>query len=200
MTSHYRKVLFSPSVKRTQAAIGSRKAYSRDDGAADEADRLTEREVSFVAERDSFYMATNGFDGWPYIQHRGGPRGFVKVVTDRRLAFADFRGNRQFISVGNLSDDDRVALIFMDYVRRARLKMFGRVKAINLANDPALEEQLVDSAYGAVAERGLLIDIEAFDWNCAQHITPRYTIEDITPGIKKLQTRIVELEALHGDN
>ena len=196
MTSHYRKVLFSPSVKRAQAAIGSRKAYSRDDAATDQADRLTEREASFVAARDSFYMATNGFDGWPYIQHRGGPRGFVKVLTDRELAFADFRGNRQFISVGNLSDDNRVAAIFMDYVQRARLKLLGRARTIDLAAEPALAERLVDPAYGAVAERGLAIEIEGYEWNCAQHITPRHTIEDITPGIERLEARIVELEAL----
>lgn len=195
MTSHYRNLLFGPSVKRAQEAIGSHKAYSRDVAGANEADRLTEREASFIAARDSFYMATTGFKGWPYIQHRGGPRGFVKVVTDSQLAFADFRGNRQLVSIGNLSDDNRVAIIFMDYVQRARLKMLGRVRTIDLSTEPALPQQLVDPAYRAVVERGLLIDVEAYDWNCPQHITPRYTIDDINPGIEKLQMRIVELES-----
>jgi predicted pyridoxine 5'-phosphate oxidase superfamily flavin-nucleotide-binding protein len=195
MTSHYRNLLFGPNVKRAQDVIGSRKAYSRDDVAANEADRLTEREASFIAARDSFYMATIGFNGWPYIQHRGGQRGFVKIITDRRLAFADFRGNRQLISIGNLADDNRVAIFFMDYVQRARLKMLGRVSAIDLTTEPGLAEQLVDPDYGAVVTRGLIIDVEAYDWNCPQHITPRYSIEDIAPGIEKLQNRIVELES-----
>jgi uncharacterized protein len=195
MTSHFRNLLFGPSVKRAQEAIGSRKAYSRDEAAANQADRLTAREASFIAARDSFYMATIGCNGWPYIQHRGGPPGFVKVVTDSRLAFADFRGNRQLVSVGNLSDDDRVAIFFVDYVRRARLKMLGRARIFHLATEPALAEQLVDTGYGAVVERGLTIDVEAYDWNCSQHITPRYTIEDIAPGIDKLQSRIEELES-----
>lgn len=204
MTSYYRKLLFGPSIKRAQQAIGSRKAYERDGGAASEPDRLSEPEKAFIGARDSFYMATVGFNGWPYVQHRGGPRGFVKVVTDRRLAFADFRGNRQLISVGNLTDDNRVAIFFMDYPRRARLKVLGRAKALDLASEPALAELLVDPAYGAVVERGLSIDVEAYDWNCAQHIIPRYTIEDIAPGIDKLRNRIAELEAelgrLRGDD
>lgn len=195
MTSHYRNLLFSPGIERAQEAIGSRKAYLRDGEAANEPDRLSEREASFIAARDSFYMATIGFNGWPYVQHRGGPRGFVKVLTDRRLAFADFRGNRQLISRGNLADDNRVAIFFMDYVQRARLKMLGRVSAIDLTIEPALAEQLVDPAYGATVTQGLMIDIEAYDWNCPQHITPRYTIEDIAPGIEKLQNRIVQLES-----
>lgn len=194
MTSHYRNLLFGPSIMRAQEAIGSRKAYSHDGEAANEADRLTDREASFIAARDSFYMATIGFNGWPYVQHRGGPRGFVKVISERRLAFADFRGNRQLISIGNLADDNRVAIFFMDYVHRGRLKMLGRVSAIDLATEPGLAEQLVDPAYGAAVTGGLIIDVEAYDWNCPQHITPRYTIEDIAPGIEKLQKRITELE------
>lgn len=195
MTSHYRNLLFGPSVKRAQEGIGSRKAYSHDEAAANQADLLTAREASFIAARDSLYIATIGFNGWPYIQHRGGPPGFVKVVTESRLAFADFRGNRQLVSVGNLSEDNRVAIFFMDYLQRARLKMLGRAKVFELATEPALAERLVDPEYGAVAERGLSIDVEAFDWNCSQHITPRYTIADIAPGIETLQRRIAELES-----
>ena len=195
MTSRYRDLLFGPSVKHAQEVIGSRKAYSRDEATASQADRLTAREASFIAARDSFYLATIGFNGWPYIQHRGGPPGFVKVVSHRRLAFADFRGNRQLVTIGNLSDDNRVAIFFMDYVHRARLKMLGRARVFDEATEPALARQLADPGYGAVVERGLSIDVEAYDWNCSQHITPRYTIEDIAPGIEKLQTRIVELES-----
>lgn len=195
MTSHYRNLLFTPAVKQAQEANGSRAAYARGDGPVSEPDRLGEHEIAFIAERDSFYMATVSTTGWPYLQHRGGPRGFVKPVSDRQLGFADFRGNRQYVSLGNLADDGRAAFFFMDYVNRARLKLLGRVRCVDLAAEAGLRDKLRDPAYKAVIERGFVIDVEAFDWNCPQHITPRYTAEDIAPGIEKLQNRIAELEA-----
>lgn len=195
MTSRFLNVLFSPSVKAAQEANGSRAAYARHDGIAREADQLSEREAEFITTRDSFYMATVGHEGWPYIQHRGGPAGFVKVLSARTLGFADYRGNRQYVSVGNLSDDNRAAFFFMDYPNRTRLKLLGRVRAVDLAADPALGKALTDPGYKATPERALVVDVEAFDWNCPQHITPRFTVEEITPAVEALQARIDELEA-----
>lgn len=197
MTSHFLNMMFTPSVKAAQEINGTRRAYAGHDGAAREPDHLTEKEAAFIASRDSFYMATVGEGGWPYIQHRGGPSGFVKVLSERTLGLADFRGNRQYVSVGNLDHDDRAALFFMDYARRARLKLLGRARAVDLAAEPALAMALVDANYGAKVERGLLIEIEAFDWNCPQHITPRYTLGEIAPTIDALKARIAELEAEH---
>ena len=194
MTARFLNLTFTPAVKSAQDANGSRNAYARrDDGS--EPDRLTGNETEFIAARDSFYMATTGSGGWPYIQHRGGPPGFVKVLDERTLGLADFRGNRQYISIGNLAGDDRIALFFMDYARRARLKLLGRVRKADLAEAPDLAAALVDEDYGATVERGLIIDVEAFDWNCPQHITPRFTMAEIEPSIAALKTRIAELEA-----
>lgn len=194
MTAHYQNVLFTPAVKSAQEVNGSRRAYSRSDSAPDEPDRLTENEAAFIASRDSFYMATVGASGWPYVQHRGGKPGFVKVLDDRTLGLADYRGNRQYVSVGNLAGDPRASLFFMDYARQARLKVLGRIRAIDLAAEPELARRIVDRNDEVRTERALVIDIEAFDWNCPQHITPRFTIEEITPAIDKLKERIAELE------
>ena len=194
MTARFLNLTFTPAVKAAQDANGSRNAYARrDDGS--QPDPLTGNETEFIAARDSFYMATTGSGGWPYIQHRGGPPGFVKVLDERTLGLADFRGNRQYISIGNLAGDDRAALFFMDYARRARLKLLGRVRKVDLAEAPDLAKALVDADYGAKVERGLIIDVEAFDWNCPQHITPRFTTAEIEPSIAALKTRIAELEA-----
>jgi predicted pyridoxine 5'-phosphate oxidase superfamily flavin-nucleotide-binding protein len=156
---------------------------------------LTENEAHFIATRDSMYVASIGADGWPYIQHRGGPPGFVKVLSERSLGFADFRGNRQYVSVGNLADENRVALFMMDYARRTRLKVLGRARVVDLANAPDLAATLIDQSYGAKVERGIVVEVEAFDWNCPQHITPRYTLAEIDPMISALKARIAELEA-----
>ena len=195
MTLRYQQLAFTDAVKAAQEANGSRNAYSRADGADLEADRLTENEVEFIATRDSFYLATVGADGWPYMQHRGGPPGFVKLLDDRTLAIADFRGNRQYVSLGNLAGDDRASLFFMDYARKARLKMLARVEAVSLADRPDLEGVLVDPDYGARVERAFLIHVEAFDWNCPQHITPRFTEAELRPAVAAMKARIEELEA-----
>jgi predicted pyridoxine 5'-phosphate oxidase superfamily flavin-nucleotide-binding protein len=194
MTSRFLNLVFSPSVKAAQRQGGSRDAYARRDGAT-EPDRLTENEAHFIATRDSMYVASIGADGWPYIQHRGGPPGFVKVLSERSLGFADFRGNRQYVSVGNLADENRVALFMMDYARRTRLKVLGRARVVDLANAPDLAATLIDQSYGAKVERGIVVEVEAFDWNCPQHITPRYTLAEIEPMISALNARIAELEA-----
>lgn len=195
MTSRFFNMMFTPAVKAAQAANGSRQAYAGHDDAAAEPDRLTEKEAAFIAARDSFYMATVGEGGWPYIQHRGGPSGFVRVLSDRTLGLADFRGNRQYVSVGNLSHDNRVSLFFMDYPRRARLKLIGRARIVDLDVEPKIAAALADKDYRAKAERGLLIDVEAFDWNCPQHITQRFTLEDFAPETEALKARIAALEA-----
>jgi predicted pyridoxine 5'-phosphate oxidase superfamily flavin-nucleotide-binding protein len=186
MTSHFLNLMFTPAVRAAQETNGSRDAYARRDGAT-EPDRLTDAEAAFIASRDSFYMASVSETGWPYIQHRGGPKGFVKLLGERALALADFRGNRQYVSLGNLSRDDRVALFFMDYRERRRLKLLGRMRAVDLASAPELASVLVDGTYGARVERGLVVEVEAFDWNCSQHIVPRYTAEEIAPVIEALR-------------
>lgn len=196
MTAHYMDLLFTPEVKRHQDAHGSRDSYARMTDRADTLpDILGPKETMFLATRDSFYVASTSASGWPYVQHRGGPPGFVKILGDRQIAFADYRGNRQYVSLGNVATDDRVALFFMDYVRRARLKMLGRMRAVALADNPDLAASLIDEAYGAKIERGFVIDVEAFDWNCPQHITPRYTRGEIAEVVAPLRRRIAELEA-----
>lgn len=153
------------SVQAAQAANGSAEYWSGFQGSR-AFDRLTDAEVAFIRSRDSFYMATVSETGWPYVQHRGGPRGFLKVVDEKTLAFADYRGNRQYISVGNLAADDRAALILMDYAGRARLKIYAHIKAVPLDADPALAQLVAEPGYRAKPERILLLHLIAFDWNC----------------------------------
>ena len=153
---------------------GSLKAYSRLHGGEDFNYLLGEREADFITARDSFYMASVGETGWPYVQHRGGPTGFVRVIDEQTIGFADFSGNRQYVSVGNLNQDDRVSLFFMDYPNRTRLKMLGRVALVDIDDTDTLA-RLELGDYRARVERGFVIHVEAFDWNCPQHITPRYS-------------------------
>jgi len=180
----------TPSVRRAQAANGS--AGQWQDASIDRAfDRFTEAERTFIAARDSFYMATVSESGWPYIQHRGGPPGFLRVLDDATLGFADYRGNRQYISLGNLGADDRVALILVDYPARRRLKIYAQAEPKDLAADPALAEALTTPGYRARPERAFLLHLRAFDWNCPQHITPRFTEAELEP----VKQRIAALEA-----
>jgi predicted pyridoxine 5'-phosphate oxidase superfamily flavin-nucleotide-binding protein len=159
-------------------------------------DALGPDEQYFIGLRDSFYMASVSETGWPYVQHRGGPKGFVHVIDPKLIAFADLRGNKQYISVGNLEHDARVALFFMDYPNQTRLKILGRVEIHeNDAAAPALFESLRTAEPHAVIERAILIHVEAFDWNCPQHITPRYTLEELEPSLAPLRERLTALEA-----
>lgn len=184
----------TPSVRAVQAAMGSEGLWSN--FSADRTfDRLTENEAAFIAARDSFYMASVSETGWPYIQHRGGPRGFLKLLDDRTLAFADYRGNRQYISTGNLAADDRACLFLMDYTRRARLKIYAHVETVALDADPGLAERVAMTGYRARAERIFRLRLEAFDWNCSQHITPRFTEQEIAEAISPLRERLERLEA-----
>ena len=178
MAHKFAEIAFTPVVRAIQQQEGSRAGYARMDGGEDYNHRLTAREATFIAARDSFYMASVGETGWPYVQHRGGPTGFMKVVDERTIGFADYSGNRQYVSTGNFSSANRVALFFMDYPNRTRLKMLGRVRTVGL-DEPELLARLEDDDYPAQVERGFIIEVEGFDWNCPQHITPRYTIDEI---------------------
>ena len=195
MSHRFADIAFTPTVKKVQEELGSRKAYARMEGETEATNhRLTEAEAGFLAARNSLYMATVSETGWPYVQHRGGPTGFVRVLDEATIGFADFRGNRQYVSVGNLKTDDRVSLFFMDYPNRTRLKLLGRARIIGL-EDAAILSRLEAPDYRARVERGVLIKIEGFDWNCPQHMTERYTREEMSRVIEPLEARIAELEA-----
>jgi predicted pyridoxine 5'-phosphate oxidase superfamily flavin-nucleotide-binding protein len=184
----------TPGVAAVQAAMGSAGHWANFHGNR-AFDRFTENEAAFIAARDSFYMATVSETGWPYVQHRGGPRGFLKLIDDRTLAFADYRGNLQYISTGNIGAEDRVSLILMDYAARARLKIFAHASIVALGDDPALAEAVADPAYRGKPERIFVLRLDAFDWNCPQHITPRFTEAEIAEGVLPLRQRLAALEA-----
>jgi len=195
MVKTFAEIAFTPAVQALQAAHGSRDAYKRMQ-AESRPDGFGPREAAFVTSADSFYLATVSETGWPYVQHRGGPRGFLKVVAPDRLAFADFGGNRQYVSTGNASRDDRAALIIMDYANRRRLKVLGRLRFTDVADAPAeLIAAVALPEYGARIERVAAVDVEALDWNCPQHITPRFTLAEIEAASAPLHRRIAELEA-----
>jgi hypothetical protein len=178
MGHKFAEIAFTPNVKRLQESKGSRRSYARLEQGEASHDVLGPDEAGYIAARNSFYMATVSETGWPYIQHRGGPAGFLRVLDGKTIGFADFRGNRQYVSVGNLASDDRVSLILMDYPNRLRLKILGRARLIGL-EDRDMLERLTLPDYKAAVERGVIIAIAAFDWNCPQHITPRYTRAEI---------------------
>ncbi|MCH8138828.1 MAG: pyridoxamine 5'-phosphate oxidase family protein [Proteobacteria bacterium] len=186
-------IAFTPAVKALQERNGSRAGYARMAEKKDWHDTVTPDLAAFLAERDSFYLATASAEGRPYIQHRGGPKGFLKALDDKRLAFADFGGNRQYISAGNLSENDQAAIFLMDYPNRRRIKLWGRARVVE--DDPELLARLVEPGYKAKPERAILFEVEAWDVNCPQHITPRYSEAEIAPALAKLQARIAELEA-----
>lgn len=191
MTHRFSALMFTPAVRAVQEAEGSRRAYERLDAAeADPRDRLGEAERASIAARDSFYLASVSETGWPYVQHRGGPPGFLKCLDDRTLGFADFRGNRQYVSVGNLNGNDRVSLILMDYPHQRRLKLLGHARTVTAETDPEILTRLEDPAYGARVERGIVIQLEAFDWNCPQHSTPRFTQAEIAQAAAPLWSRL----------
>ena len=194
MTASYARTAFTEAVRARQERAGSRAAFARFDGdGADLPDWLGERERAFIAARDSFYMASVNSDGWPYLQHRGGPPGFLKVLDPGTLAFADFAGNRQYVSVGNIDGDGRVSLFLMDYPARRRLKIMGRARLAE-PGDGAFPDRIDPGDYDAPVERACVIEVVAFDWNCSSFITPRLTEEEIAPSFRRLVARIRELE------
>jgi len=175
MVKNYAEVMFTKSVQAAQDHYGTRAAADRMAESDDRRGILTDREVEFIAQRDGFYMASVNEDGWPYVQFRGGPAGFLKALDEKTLGYADFRGNQQYISVGNLAQEDRVSLFFMDYANRKRLKMVARARVVDADDDPELVARVEDPDYRARIERAIVFDVVAFDWNCPQHIAQRYT-------------------------
>ena len=193
MSYGFLDIAITPSVRAVQADMGA--DVWTDFKGHREFDRFRAEETAFIAQRDSFYMASVSETGWPYVQHRGGPRGFLKVVDDRTLAFADYRGNRQYISTGNLKADGRVSLILMDYAQRARLKIYAHAEIIAPDADPALAALVTVPGYKAKMERIYRLKLQAFDWNCPQHITPRFTEEEVAAAVQPLRERLEALEA-----
>ena len=195
MSRAYTDIAFTTAVRDMQTRMGSRANYAPLDFTEDRRDVLTEREAEFIEARDGFYQATVSETGWPYVQFRGGPAGFLKVLDAKTIGFADFRGNVQYISVGNLQGNDRISIILMDYANRRRLKLLGRVRLVSEAEDPALVAKLELPSYRARVERAFIITIEGYDWNCPQHITPRFTESEVQGAIEPLHTEIAELKA-----
>lgn len=194
MARRFAEITFTPSVKAAQTRYGSRRSNEGFERYDNKPDRIGENEASFIEARDGFYQASVNEDGWPYVQFRGGPAGFLKVLDDRTIGYADFRGNVQYISVGNIADNDRVSLILMDYPNRRRLKIWARARLVHFDEDSELIERLEIPTYRANVERGVILTIEAMDWNCPQHITPRFTEEEINENIQPLLQRLEELE------
>ena len=184
--------VFTPAVQQAQAERGSAKAYERRI-AEGFPDRVTPELAAFIAEQDTAFLATATADGAPYIQHRGGPKGFIKVIDDRTLGFADYRGNRQYITLANLSENDRAYLFLLDPARRQRIKLWGRARVVE--NDPALIERLFDQGYKARPERAILFTIEAWDVNCSSHIVTRFTEAEVEQAFSAVQAKIAELQA-----
>ncbi|MBP3953906.1 pyridoxamine 5'-phosphate oxidase family protein [Gemmata sp. G18] len=193
MREYASDVAFTPAVKAVQEQKGSRKGYARMERSGSWETTVTPELAAFIAERDMFYLGTATADGQPYIQHRGGPTGFLKVIDERTLGFADFGGNKQYLTLGNLSENPKAFIFLMDYANRQRVKLWGTARVIE--GDADLEAKLRDPTYPGKVERGILFTVEAWDGNCHQHIHPRYTNEEIAPVVEKLQTRITELEA-----
>ncbi len=193
MARNFASLAFSDEAKSLQEKYGSRRGYERMERQSI-VDGLTENEVDFISKRDSFYMATIGVNGFPYIQHRGGPKGFVKVIDANTIGFLEFSGNKQFITVGNLATHTNVSLIMMDYPARTRLKIYARAKIIDLDTEPELLKLLTLEEYPARPERMIVLHIEAYDWNCPQHISARFTVEEIEEVLAPTRKYIEKLE------
>lgn len=191
MRNRYLEIATTPAVHAARVQEDGFDRYDDADGPLVN-DRLGPAESAFIASRDSFYLASISEDGWPYVQHRGGPPGFLRVIDERTVGFADFRGNKQYVTVGNTSVNPRVSLFLIDYARRRRLKVFGR---LSVTSDPAFAALLRTPGYQAIVERSIRIDVDAMDWNCPQHITPRFTEAEIAMASAPLHQRIAELEA-----
>ncbi|OBG77543.1 MULTISPECIES: pyridoxamine 5'-phosphate oxidase family protein [unclassified Mycobacterium] len=198
MSKHYATIAFTEDVRAIQRDHGSQAFYDRKriaGKASPGRDPLTATEQDYLAQRDSFYLATISSTGWPYVQFRGGPMGFLRVLDEHTLAWADVRGNLQYISTGNLAAQDRVAIIAVDYVHRRRLKIFGHARVVTAQDDPQLASSLMAPDYEAAVERAVVIDVEASDWNCPQHITPRYSAADLEPALAALRDQLAALQA-----
>jgi predicted pyridoxine 5'-phosphate oxidase superfamily flavin-nucleotide-binding protein len=193
MVQGFMDIALTPSVRAVQEAMGSERLWAGLHGR--HSDQFGNVEAAFIAERDSFYLASVSETGWPYVQHRGGPPGFVAMLDERTLAFADYRGNRQYISTGNISAEPRVCLFMMDYARRARLKIYAGAEILALDTDHELSGRFTASPYRARLERIFRLTLEGFDWNCPQHINPRYSGAQVAEAVAPLHERIAALEA-----
>lgn len=194
MARNMSDLAFTPAVKAVQERMGSRAGYARMEKKGGwRGDRVTDELAAFIKARDAFYLATASAEGRPYIQHRGGPPGFLVPLDDQTLAFADFGGNRQYITAGNLAENDKAYIFLMDYPNRRRIKIWGRARVVE--DDPALLEKLLEPGYRGKPERVILFTIEAWDVNCPQHIVPRYTDDEFLALVAPLKARIAELEA-----
>ncbi len=191
MALKYLELAMTESVRRAQKHYYGRAVNI---AGTPERDPLTQDEAAFIAERDSFYIGSVSESGWPYIQHRGGPLGFLQVIDETTLAFADYKGNRQLLTTGNVSVNDRVSLFLMDYPNRARLKILGHARVEDARAHPELVAQLADPKMQSAVERLVFIDVVSFDWNCPKYITPRYSAEEVEEYVEPLKTRIAELE------
>ena len=189
----FAEIAFTPAVRALQSAQGSRAAYARMQAAAEPGEGLGARETEFLSNADSFYMATVSETGWPYVQHRGGPPGFLKVVSPARVAFADFGGNRQYITTGNLAENPRAMIFLMDYQNRQRVKIWGTARVVE--HDAELNARLFPEGYKARAEAVILFTIEAWDANCPQHIPQMLFAEDVARVVDELKDRVIQLEA-----
>jgi uncharacterized protein len=198
MSYRFLDVAITPSVRAVQAKMGADRIWQDFKGHR-EFDRFTENEAAFIANRESFYIATVSETGWPYVQHRGGPPGFLRLVDDHTLAFPDYRGNRQYISTGNLAANDRACLFLMDYPHRARLKIYAHVETLALDDDPNLTGLVTLPDYEARLERVFRLRLETFDWNCQQHITPRFTEHEIAKAVRPLRDRLAQLESQNSE-
>ena len=202
MGQRFHETAFTPSVKQVQDRYGTRKSYLRSESGPDRSFLIGDAETDFIEQRDGFYLGTVSETGQPYVQYRGGRPGFLKVLDERTLGYADFRGNLQYISIGNLSANKRASLFLMDYANRRRLKIFAELDVYEAADRPDLAELLIDPDYEAKVERVILLNVTGFDWNCPQHITPRYTMGEIgemlrpiREHVEKLERKIREMEA-----
>lgn len=194
MAQNFHQIAFTDAVKALQSAHGSRSSYERMEK-FNVVDGLSDNEMGFIANRDSFYLASIGENHFPYIQHRGGPKGFLKVLDKFRIGFIDFSGNKQYITVGNLATNNNVALIMVDYPAKARLKIYAKAEIVELKDNPELLSLLDLGDYKFRPERMMIFYVEAYDWNCPQHITPRYTAEEIQIALQPQQEYIAQLEA-----
>ncbi|EHB56417.1 pyridoxamine 5'-phosphate oxidase-related FMN-binding protein [Mycolicibacterium rhodesiae JS60] len=198
MSKHYASIAFTDDVRAVQSEHGSQDFYGRKLAAgqvAPGADPLTDDEKDYLGERDGFFLASVSETGWPYVQFRGGKPGFIRVLDDHTIGWADFRGNLQYISTGNVSGDDRVAIIALDYGHQRRLKIYGHARVVTAEENPELVKSLTDPTYDAVVERAVLVDVEAYDWNCQQHITPRFTVAELESTLAPLRDDLAALRA-----
>ncbi len=193
MARNFAEIAFSDAAKELQKKYGSRNSYSRMEKFS-EVNGLTDGEFSFIEDQNSFYLSSIGSNGFPYIQHRGGPKGFLKILDSKRVGFIDFAGNKQYVSVGNIATNRKVSLIMIDYPRKARLKIYAKAEVIELDEQPELYDLLDLDDYKFRPERMLVLHIEAYDWNCPQHITPRYTVDDVETALIPQQKYISKLE------